>query len=146
MLKGIWNRFLDNLPSDYEPSESEEFMSSKQRAYFRNRLEQWREEVLSGAAETVKHLKLEEKHHPDIADRASSDTERNLELRASDRQRKLISKIDSALTRIHQGTYGYCEETGERINIKRLVARPIATLSIEAQEKHEREEKNYHKD
>jgi DnaK suppressor protein len=145
MLKRIWNRFRYNLPENYEPSGDEEFMSPTQLAYFRNRLETWREELLSETAEMVEHLK-HEAHYPDITDRASQETERNFELRERDRQRKLIMKINSALARIKDGSYGYCEETGEPISIKRLVARPIATLTIEAQERHEREEKIYNQD
>jgi DnaK suppressor protein len=129
--------------ADYVPSDSEEFMNPRQRAYFRSKLVAWRNEILREARETLDHLAEESANHPDLADRASSETDRAIELRARDRQRKLISKIDSALQRLDDGTYGYCEETGEPISLKRLDARPIATLSIEAQERHERREKVY---
>ena len=129
--------------ADYIPSETEEFMNPRQRAYFRSKLVAWRNEILREARETLGHLAEESANHPDLADRASSETDRAIELRARDRQRKLISKIDAAMQRIDDGTYGYCEETGEPISLKRLDARPIATLSIEAQERHERREKVY---
>ena len=129
--------------SNYVPSEEEEFMNGNQRAYFRSKLVAWRNDILREARETLEHLAEESANHPDLADRASSETDRAIELRARDRQRKLISKIDAALQRIEEGTYGYCEETGEPIGLKRLDARPIATLSIEAQERHERREKVY---
>jgi DnaK suppressor protein len=118
-------------------------MNERQREYFRVKLLDWREDILKEAKETLQHLQDESQNHPDLADRASSETDRALELRARDRQRKLIAKIDAALARIEDGTYGYCEETGEPISIKRLEARPIATLSIEAQERHERRERVY---
>ena len=121
-------------------------MNERQREYFRLKLLDWREDILKEAKETVQHLQDESQNHPDLADRASSETDRAIELRARDRQRKLISKIDAALQRIEDGTYGYCEETGEPISIKRLEARPIATLSIEAQERHERRERVYRDD
>lgn len=129
--------------SSYVPSDSEEFMNAKQKAYFRAKLTTWRNDILREARETLGHLAEESANHPDLADRASSETDRAIELRARDRQRKLISKIDSAIQRIDEGTYGYCEDTGEPISLKRLDARPIATLSIEAQERHERREKVY---
>jgi len=129
--------------SSYVPSDSEEFMNAKQKAYFRAKLTAWRNDILREARETLGHLAEESANHPDLADRASSETDRAIELRARDRQRKLISKIDSAIQRIDDGTYGYCEDTGEPISLKRLDARPIATLSIEAQERHERREKVY---
>ena len=129
--------------ADYVPSEAEEFMNPRQRAYFRSKLVAWKNEILREARETLDHLAEESANHPDLADRASSETDRAIELRARDRQRKLISKIDAAMQRIDDGTYGYCEETGEPISLKRLDARPIATLSIEAQERHERREKVY---
>ncbi|WP_422370415.1 RNA polymerase-binding protein DksA [Hoeflea sp.] len=129
--------------SSYVPSDEEDFMNAKQRAYFRAKLNAWRNDILKEARETLDHLAEESANHPDIADRASSETDRAIELRARDRQRKLIGKIDAALARIDEGTYGYCEETGEPISLKRLDARPIATLSIEAQERHERREKVY---
>ena len=120
--------------SSYVPSEDEDFMNANQRAYFRSKLTAWRNDILKEARETLDHLAEESANHPDVADRASSETDRAIELRARDRQRKLIGKIDAALARIDDGTYGYCEETGEPISLKRLDARPIATLSIEAQE------------
>ncbi|MFH1517760.1 MAG: RNA polymerase-binding protein DksA [Pseudomonadota bacterium] len=129
--------------SSYVPSDDEDFMNTRQRAYFRAKLTMWRNDILKEARETLDHLAEESSNHPDVADRASSETDRAIELRARDRQRKLIGKIDAALTRIDEGTYGYCEETGEPISLKRLDARPIATLSIEAQERHERREKVY---
>ena len=121
-------------------------MNELQRAYFRRKLLAWREEILRSTKETLAHLQEESAQHADIADRATSETERALELRARDRQRKLIAKIDAALERIDDGTYGYCEETGEPISLRRLEARPIATLSIEAQERHERRERVYRDD
>ena len=127
----------------YRPSDKEPFMNDRQRDYFRLKLLTWREDILKEAKETLLHLQEENQNHPDLADRASSETDRAIELRARDRQRKLISKIDEALTRIDDGTYGYCEETGEPISLKRLEARPIATLSVEAQERHEKREKVY---
>ena len=134
---------LQNTIDTYRPTDSEQFMNERQREYFRYKLLSWREEILREARETLQHLQDESQNHPDFADRASSETDRAIELRARDRQRKLISKIDAALQRIDDGTYGYCEETGEPISLKRLDARPIATLSIEAQERHERRERVY---
>jgi len=131
------------LPEDYRPSEDEPFMNDRQRAYFRRKLLNWRDEILRSTKETLQHLQDDSAQHADIADRATSETERALELRARDRQRKLIAKIDAALGRIEDGSYGYCEETGEPISLKRLDARPIATLSVEAQERHERRERVY---
>ena len=128
---------------DYRLSEDEPFMSDRQRAYFRRKLLAWRDEILRSTKETLQHLYEESAQHPDIADRASTETERAVELRARDRQRKLIGKIDAALTRLDDGTYGYCEETGEPVSLKRLDARPIATLSVEAQERHEQRERLY---
>jgi DnaK suppressor protein len=130
----------------YKPSDKEPFMNERQREYFRMRLLAWREDILKEAKETLVHLQEENQNHPDLADRASSETDRAIELRARDRQRKLISKIDEALARIDDGTYGYCEETGEPISLRRLEARPIATLSVEAQERHERRERIYRDD
>jgi DnaK suppressor protein len=130
----------------YRPSDKEPFMNERQRDYFRAKLLNWRDEILREARETLQHLQDENQNHPDLADRASSETDRAIELRARDRQRKLIAKIDAALARIDDGTYGYCEETGEPIALKRLEARPIATLSIEAQERHERRERVYRDD
>ncbi|MEM7069678.1 MAG: RNA polymerase-binding protein DksA [Pseudomonadota bacterium] len=131
------------LDIDYRPSEDEPFMNEVQQAYFRNKLETWKAEILKESKSTIAVLQDESDKMPDAADRASSETDRSIELRARDRQRKLITKIDAALKRLDDGTYGYCEETGEPIGIKRLDARPIATLSIEAQERHERREKVY---
>ena len=126
----------------YRPTDKEPFMSDRQREYFREKLFAWKDDILKEAKETLAHLQAENENHPDLADRASSETDRAIELRARDRQRKLIAKIDAALARLDDGTYGYCEETGEPIALKRLEARPIATLSVEAQEKrHERRER-----
>jgi len=127
----------------YRPTDKEPFMNERQRDYFRHKLLAWREDILKEAKETLQHLQDENQNHPDFADRASSETDRAIELRARDRQRKLIAKIDAALMRIEDGTYGFCEETGEPISIRRLEARPIATLSVEAQERHERRERVY---
>ncbi len=126
---------------DYRPSEDEEFMNERQLEYFKQKLLDWREDILRESRETLSHLQSETENHPDLADRASSETDRALELRTRDRQRKLIAKIDDALRRIEEGVYGYCEETGEPIGLARLDARPIATLSLEAQERHERRER-----
>jgi DnaK suppressor protein len=126
---------------EYRPTEDETFMSERQLEYFRQKLLNWKEDILRESRETLSHLQSETENHPDIADRASSETDRSLELRTRDRQRKLIAKIDEALQRIDEGNYGYCEETGEPIGIARLDARPIATLSLEAQERHERRER-----
>ena len=121
-------------------------MNERQREYFRRKLIAWRESILAESRDTLNALQLESENHPDIADRASSETDRAIELRARDRQRKLISKIEAALARIDDGSYGYCIETGEPISLRRLDARPIATLSVEAQERHERREKIYRDD
>jgi len=137
---------FDALVENYRPSEDEEFMNPRQREYFRRKLEAWKEELLRESRETLDNLQEESSNHPDMADRASSESDRALELRTRDRQRKLISKINAALKRIEDGTYGYCEETGEPIGLARLDARPIATLSLEAQEMHERREKVYRDD
>lgn len=131
---------------DYRPTEDEPFMNPRQREYFRRKLENWREEILRESRETLDNLQEESQNHPDMADRASSESDRALELRTRDRQRKLISKIEAALKRIDDNTYGYCEETGDPIGIARLDARPIATLSLEAQEMHERRERVYRDD
>ncbi len=135
-----------DLDEDYKPSEDEPFMCDRQREYFRRKLLAWKEDILHESRETLAALQNENENHPDLADRASSETDRAIELRARDRQRKLIAKIDAALGRLEDGSYGYCEETGEPISLKRLDARPIATLSIEAQERHERREKVYRDD
>jgi DnaK suppressor protein len=131
---------------EYKPSDKETFMNERQREYFRRKLWSWRDEILRESRETLQQLQSEREHLPDLADRASTETDRSIELRARDRQRKLIAKIDAALARIDDGTYGYCEETGEPISLKRLEARPIATLSIEAQERHERSERVHRDD
>ncbi|HEY0853268.1 MAG TPA: RNA polymerase-binding protein DksA [Devosia sp.] len=128
---------------EYRPTADEPFMNPRQREYFRQKLEAWKDEILRESRETLENLQEESQNHPDMADRASSESDRALELRTRDRQRKLISKIDAALKRIEDNTYGYCEETGDPIGIARLDARPIATLSLEAQESHERREKVY---
>jgi DnaK suppressor protein len=130
----------------YHPTDTEPFMNERQKEYFRLKLLSWKDDILREAKETLQHLQDESQNHPDFADRASSETDRAIELRARDRQRKLIAKIDAALQRIDDGTYGFCEETGEPISLKRLDARPIATLSIEAQERHERRERVYRDD
>jgi len=134
------------LPDGYRPSENEPFMNERHRAYFRNKLVAWKEEIIRQNRETLLVLHEDSAQHADLADRATSETDRALELRARDRQRKLIAKIDAALARIEEGTYGYCEETGEPIGLKRLDARPIATLSLEAQERHERRERVFRED
>jgi DnaK suppressor protein len=131
----------DGVDSDYRPSDDEEFMNERQLAYFRQKLLSWKENILKESQETLDQLKSESLREPDIADRASSETDWSLELRTRDRQRKLINKIDSALRRIDEGEYGYCEVTGEPISLGRLEARPIATMTVEAQERHERIEK-----
>lgn len=124
----------------------EPFMNERQRVFFRGKLNAWKEEILRESKETLQTLQDESKNHPDLADRATEETDRAIELRSRDRQRKLISKIDAAIQRIEDGSYGYCEESGEPISLRRLSARPIATLSIEAQERHERREKEYRDD
>ncbi len=131
------------LDTSYRPSEDEPFMNEQQREYFRKKLVQWKQEIIKESAVTLNVLQSDVEIHPDTADRASSESDRSIELRARDRQRKLISKIDAAMERINEGTYGYCEDTGEPISLKRLDARPVATLSLEAQERHERREKVY---
>lgn len=132
--------------TEYRPTESEPFMNERQREYFRRKLLTWREDILKESKETISALQAETVQHADLTDRATSEADRALELRTRDRQRKLISKIDAALRRIDEGTYGFCEDTGEPISLRRLDARPIATLSIEAQERHERREKVYRDD
>ncbi len=134
------------LPPDYRPTDDEAFMNDTMKEYFRLKLLSWRSELLRDSDETLAHLQEGGLQEPDIADRASAETDRALELRTRDRERKLISKIDAALQRIGDGSYGYCEETGEPITIRRLEARPIATLSIEAQERHERLERTHRED
>jgi DnaK suppressor protein len=134
------------VPPDYRPSEKEPFMNSKQQEYFRRKLMNWRAELLKESEETLESLQEGGLQEPDLADRASAEMERALELRTRDRARKLIAKIDAAIQRIEDGSYGYCEETGEPISLKRLEARPIATLSVEAQERHERMERTHRSD
>jgi DnaK suppressor protein len=134
------------IEAEYRPSDEEPFMNERQREYFKRKLLAWKDEILREARETLATLQNESENHPDLADRASSETDRAIELRARDRQRKLIAKIDAALARLDEGTYGYCEETGEPISLRRLEARPIATLSLEAQERHERNERVYRDD
>ena len=134
------------LDPDYRPSDDEPFMNDRQREYFRRKLAGWKEDILRESRETLAALQAECENHPDLADRASSETDRAVELRSRDRQRKLIAKIDAALSRLDDGSYGYCEETGEPIGLRRLEARPIATLSLEAQERHERHERVYRDD
>ncbi|MBL8704059.1 MAG: RNA polymerase-binding protein DksA [Rhodospirillales bacterium] len=131
------------LPSNYRPSEDEPFMNPKQREYFRQKLTRWREELLKESSETLQHLQEVSMQEADMTDRASLETDHSIELRTRDRERKLISKIDAALRRLEDGSYGYCEETAEPIGVKRLDARPIATLSLEAQERHERMERTH---
>ena len=131
------------LSPEYRPSDDEPFMNERQREYFRRRLINWKEEILRESRETLHNLAQESLTQADLADRASTEAERANELRARDRQRKLIAKIDSALRRIEEGTYGFCEDSGDPITLRRLEARPIATLSIEAQERHEKRERIY---
>ena len=134
------------LPRGYRPKENEPFMNARQKEYFRRKLNAWRDELQQDSSETVRHLHQDTAAEPDLADRATTETDRSIELRTRDRERKLISKIDEALRRLEEGTYGYCEETGEPIGIRRLEARPTATLSLEAQERHERRERVYRGD
>ncbi len=137
---------VEVIDGKYRPSEDEPFMNERQMKYFRQKLLNWKDDILRESRETVTHLQAETENHPDLADRASSETDRALELRTRDRQRKLIAKIDAALRRIEDGIYGYCEETGEPIGLARLEARPIATLGLEAQERHERRERVHRDD
>lgn len=134
------------LPPDYRPTDEEPFMNELMKEYFRQKLLAWRSELLRESDETLAHLQEGGMQEPDIADRASAETDRALELRTRDRERKLIAKIDAAIERIADGSYGFCEESGEPITIRRLEARPIATLSIEAQERHERQERTHRED
>lgn len=134
------------LPSDYTPAEDEPFMNERQTEYFRRKLNTWKTDLQEETERTLEGLQDAARSIPDIADRASEETDRALELRTRDRQRKLISKIDAALRRIDEGEYGYCEKTGEAISLRRLDARPIATMTVEAQEKHERREKVHRDD
>ncbi|MCG8440613.1 MAG: RNA polymerase-binding protein DksA [Caulobacterales bacterium] len=138
--------YSDEFPDDYRPTEDEPFMNERMIVYFRRKLLSWRQDILSESRLTLANLQNQSDPLPDLVDRASSETDRALELRTRDRQRKLISKIESALRRIDEGVYGYCDETGEPISIARLEARPTATLSLEAQERHERNEKVHRDD
>jgi DnaK suppressor protein len=145
-LVDIYNEELEPfdrliLPEGYQPSDDEEFMSDRQRAYFLSKLKAWKEAIIEESRATMAQLQVDSLREPDIADRASSETDWSIELRTRDRQRKLIAKIDSAIRRLYDGEYGYCEVTGEPISLARLEARPIATMTLEAQEKHERTEK-----
>ncbi|MEM6534728.1 MAG: RNA polymerase-binding protein DksA [Pseudomonadota bacterium] len=130
----------------YTPSDTEDFMNERQKAYFRRKLEDWKADILAGAKTTISNLQAQSSNHPDLVDRASSESAKALELRTRDRQRKLISKIEAAIRRIDEGTYGYCDDTGEPIGLRRLEARPTATLSLEAQERHERNERTVRDD
>ena len=134
------------LPDDYTPAEDEPFMNDKQLEYFRRKLLAWKADILEDSRDTIEAMKDGTRNIPDVADRASEETDRALELRTRDRERKLVAKIDSALRRIDEGEYGYCDVTGEPISLKRLDARPIATMSLEAQERHERREKVHRDD
>ena len=135
-----------NIPPSYSPSDDEPFMNRRHREYFRRKLVNWRDELIKESSQTLQHLQEDTLAEPDVADRASAESERSLELRTRDRERKLIGKIDDALRRIEEGRYGYCEETGEAISLRRLEARPVATLSIDAQERHERRERTHRED
>jgi DnaK suppressor protein len=135
-----------SIPEGYRPREDEPFMNERHLEYFRLKLLNWKEDILRESRETLSHLQAETENHPDLADRASSETDRSLELRTRDRQRKLISKIEAAIRRIEDGSYGFCEDTGEPIGLARLDARPIATMSLEAQERHERRERVHRDD
>ena len=134
------------LPKGYKPSDDEPFMNARQREYFRRKLLSWKKELVRESTQTLQHLQEDSLQEPDLADRASVESERSLELRTRDRERKLLTKIDNALERLQDGSYGYCEETGEPIGLSRLDARPIATMSIEAQERHEKRERTYRDD
>ncbi|MGR3660690.1 MAG: RNA polymerase-binding protein DksA [Paracoccaceae bacterium] len=145
-MKGIEMKAEVFLPDDYRPAEDEPFMNDRQIEYFRRKLLNWKEELLDGSRSTIETLQDSTRSIPDDADRASEETDRALELRTRDRQRKLVSKIDGALRRVEEGEFGYCSVTGEPISLKRLDARPIATMSLEAQESHERREKVHRDD
>ncbi|UWQ93175.1 RNA polymerase-binding protein DksA [Aliisedimentitalea scapharcae] len=134
------------LPDDYKPAENEPFMNKRQQEYFRRKLLDWKQDLMADSRDTIEGLQDGTRNIPDVADRASEETDRALELRTRDRQRKLVSKIDAALRRLDEGEFGYCEVTGEPISLKRLDARPIATMSLEAQERHERREKVHRDD
>jgi DnaK suppressor protein len=145
-IKGSPMKAENFLPEDYRPAEDEPFMNERQEEYFRRKLLNWKAELMDDSRDTVASMKDQTRNIPDVADRASEETDRSIELRTRDRQRKLVSKIDGALRRIDEGEYGYCSITGEPISLKRLDARPIATMSLEAQERHERGEKVHRKD
>ena len=132
---------MTKLPKNYKPTQKEKFMNAKMKEYFRQKLVSWRKDLLKESSQTLNNLQNENEAKPDITDRASEEIDRSFELRTRDRERKLINKIDAALQRIEDGSYGYCDETGDPISIKRLEARPVATLSLEAQEMHEKAEK-----
>jgi len=132
---------MTNLPKNYKPTQKEKFMNAKMKEYFRQKLISWKKDLLKESSQTLNNLQNENEAKPDITDRASEEIDRSFELRTRDRERKLINKIDAALQRIEDGSYGYCDETGDPISIKRLEARPVATLSLEAQEMHEKAEK-----
>ena len=132
---------MTNLPKNYKPTQKEKFMNAKMKEYFRQKLVSWKNDLLKESSQTLSNLQNENEAKPDITDRASEEIDRSFELRTRDRERKLINKIDAALQRIEDGSYGYCDETGDPISIKRLEARPVATLSLEAQEMHEKAEK-----
>ena len=132
---------MTKLPKNYKPTQKEKFMNAKMKEYFRQKLVSWKQDLLKESSQTLNNLQNENEAKPDITDRASEEIERSFELRTRDRERKLINKIDAALQRIEDGSYGYCDETGDPISIKRLEARPVATLSLEAQEMHEKAEK-----
>ena len=132
---------MTKLPKNYKPSQKEKFMNAKMKEYFRQKLLSWKKDLLKESSQTLNNLQNENEAKPDITDRASEEIDRSFELRTRDRERKLINKIDAALQRIEDGSYGYCDETGDPISIKRLEARPVATLSLEAQEMHEKAEK-----
>ncbi|MDE0114909.1 MAG: RNA polymerase-binding protein DksA [Albidovulum sp.] len=136
----------NSVPDDYAPSDDEEFMSERQKAYFKARLHSWKDELMADSKFTIEGMKEEAGNIPDIADRASEETSRAVLLRTRDRQRKLVAKIDQALLRIENGDFGYCQETGQPISLQRLIARPIATLCLEAQERHERDERVFRDD
>ena len=132
---------MTKLPKNYKPTQKEKFMNAKMKEYFRQKLESWKKDLLKESSQTLNNLQNENEAKPDMTDRASEEIDRSFELRTRDRERKLINKIDAALQRIEDGSYGYCDETGDPISIKRLEARPVATLSLEAQEMHEKAEK-----
>ncbi len=134
-------KIMTKLPKNYKPTQKEKFMNAKMKEYFRQKLENWKQDLLKESSQTLNNLQNENEAKPDITDRASEEIDRSFELRTRDRERKLINKIDAALQRIEDGSYGYCDETGDPISIKRLEARPVATLSLEAQEMHEKAEK-----